>query len=122
MTNTRNLALTLLVILGIGDILFLIPATGTMMPDEPRPPAAIVVLSVVLGVATLVAAYGIVKGASWAIPTAYATRVLDILSTVPAFFMGLSTVPLVTAALFIVLSAITIALLMRLPKAKLAGT
>jgi hypothetical protein len=120
--NTRSLVVGLLVILGIGDILFLIPATGTMMPDEPRPPAAIVVLSVVLGVASLAAAYGIVKGAGWAIPTAYTTRVLDILSTIPAFFMGLSTVPLVVAGLFIVLSAITIALLMRLPKARLAGT
>lgn len=122
MKNTKNLALTLLVILGIGDILFLIPATGTMMPDEPRPPAAIVVLSVVLGVASLVAAYGIVKGASWALPTAYATRALDILSTIPAFFMGLSTGPLVIAALFIIFSAVDIALFMRLPKVNLAGT
>jgi hypothetical protein len=90
--------------------------TGTA---KPPPPA--VVSMVVLAVLTLVAMYGLWRGARWARPVVYVTRGFDVLSGL----LGLADRPSVAldviGVVTIVLSLAAIVLLVRAPAAELAA-
>jgi uncharacterized membrane protein len=85
-----------------------------------KPPPPAVVSMVILAVLTLVAMYGLWRGARWARPVVYITRGFDVLNGL----LGLADRPSIAldviGAVSIVLSVAAIVLLVRAPVAELS--
>ncbi len=120
MITVRNTAI-LLGLLGVADLL-VVPMMTNGDGSEPTAPTVVVMLTVVLGLASIAAAVGLVKGAGWARPTGLITRVLDALATIPALFVGLPTAELVGGLVVAVLSIICAYMLFKLAPARPAAT
>ena len=113
--SLRNNAI-LLGLLGVADLLF-IPA---MMSGEPKAPIPAVVLAAMVGTASIVAAYGLVKGIRWARHLGITSRLFDALSVVPLYFVGVPTAELVGATIMMLLSILSAYLLIKFAPAKTA--
>lgn len=120
MITVRNTAI-LLGLLGVADLL-VVPMMTNGDGSEPTAPMGVVALTAVLGLASIAAAVGLVKGAGWARPTGLITRVLDVLATIPALFVGLPTAELVGGLVVAVLSVICAFMLFKLAPARPAAT
>lgn len=120
MVTVRNTAI-LLGLLGVADLVF-IPTMTNGDGSEPTAPMAVVVLTAILGLASIAAAVGLLKGASWARPTGLATRILDAIATIPALFVGLPTAEMVGALVVAVLSIICAYMLFKLAPERPAAT
>lgn len=104
------------ILLVLAGVLDLVALPFTVMANHHQsdavPPAAIVLIAIV-GVVTLVAAFGVARGMRWAFIVALVCRVLDTISSVlgalnhPTVFLGINGVILV------VLGVATIVLLVR---------
>lgn len=107
MSGAAKWSMALLILLGIGNLMPVPAGEGE------GPPGFIVVLMLGLGVAGLVSAFGVYKGARWAKPAGITTRVLDILSGLPAFFAGVEAPVIVLVSVGIVLSILCIVALVK---------
>src|SRR5688572_8491472 len=88
--------------------------------SEPTAPAAVVVLTAILGLASIAAAVGLLKAASWSRPTGLATRILGAIPTIPALFVGLPAAEIVGALVVAILSIVCAYMLFKLAPAKTA--
>lgn len=113
--SLRNTAI-LLGLLGVADIVFI----PTMTIGEPKAPMPAVILTAMVGIASIVAAFNLLKGVRWARPLGITSRVFDVISTIPVFFVGVPTAELVGAAIVTVLSILSAYLLIKLAPAKAA--
>jgi len=115
MASVKNAAI-LLGLLGVADLLFI----PTMTMGEPKAPVPAVILTAMLGVASIAAAYGLIKGIHWARNLGIASRVFDVISTIPVFFVGVPTVEMVGAVVMMALSVLSAYMLFKLAPAKAA--
>jgi hypothetical protein len=106
----------LLGLLGVADIVFI----PTMTIGEPKAPMVAVVLTAMIGIASIVAAFALMKGIRWARPLGITSRLFDAISTIPVFFVGVPTAELVGAVIVMLLSILSAYLLIRLAPAKAA--
>lgn len=109
--RTRMLAIVLLVLSAIGDFAV---APVLLTTHDHRPPTVIPVLALICALASLAAAFGVLRRAAWAAPLGIASRAVDALAAVPAFFVGVGAGPITGAAVSIALSLATICLLLSL--------
>lgn len=108
----------LLIVLGLGSFL------PIPVGDGEGPPGFIVALIMVFGALTLLAAFGVYRGARWAKPLGISVRSLDILAALPAYGAGVAAPVLVMVTVGIVLSVACIVALVKWqprPAAELAG-
>ena len=115
MASVKNAAI-LLGLLGVADLVFI----PTMTMGEPKAPVPAVILTAMLGVASIAAAYGLIKGIHWARNLGIASRVFDVISTIPVFFVGVPTVEMIGAAVMMALSILCAYMLFKLAPAKAA--
>jgi hypothetical protein len=117
MIRTYKPVTVLLGVLTALDLAAAVLASRVTGTAKPPPPA--VVSMVILAVLTLVAMYGLWRGARWARPVVYVTRGFDVLSGL----LGLADRPSVAldviGVVTIVLSLAAIVLLVRAPAAEL---
>lgn len=114
---------SVMVLLGTVAALDLVAAVlASRVTGSAKPPPPAVGAMVIFSVLTLVAMYGLWRGASWARPVIYVTRGLDVLSGL----LGLADHPSVAleviGAVTIVLSVAVIVILARTPGAEVART
>jgi hypothetical protein len=106
LTRENKIGLALAFILGLADIAFLAALSG----DGDKPPVAIVVLSVVVGIVTLVLVVLAWRAPTWPVMiTIIGLRVISGLGDIPGFFQTAGIV--VTSAIHLVLTLICIGLL-----------
>jgi hypothetical protein len=117
MIRTYKPVIVLLGVLTALDLAAAVLASRVTGTAKPPPPA--VVSMVILAVLTLVAMYGLWRGARWARPVVYVTRGFDVLSGL----LGLADRPSVAldviGVVTIALSLAAIVLLVRAPAAEL---
>jgi hypothetical protein len=109
--STKNkVGLGIAALLGLVDL----PSVLNSTPDgEEGPPFAVLVLSTICGVVTLVAVY-----LAWrqqnagAIRVAAGARIVSLLAALPAFFVDVSSAIKVVSAVFVVVSVACVALMM----------
>jgi hypothetical protein len=106
-------AITLLVILGAGDLLQ-VPFMVAAQHHGGEPPTAAIVAAVILGLLTLASAAGVAQGRRRATPLAITCRVLDSISALLGLANRPSTALFAGSAVILVLSVIAIASLVRL--------
>ena len=92
MNSQRPLPVTIAVILhallGLAAIFLTIPEmTGSVSPDE-GPPMFIVVTSLIIGILSLVSAWGAWQGKKWGQISTIVLRALDGLSAAPGIFVA----------------------------------
>lgn len=110
LTQANRIGLGLAAVLGLFDVVF---AFVPVPEGDVGPPQWIVVLSGLLGVATLIAVFlawrngG--RGAIWAVAV---TRVLSMLTAVPAFFVDVPPIVRVLVGIFVVLTVVCVALVL----------
>ncbi|HEX9036535.1 MAG TPA: hypothetical protein VF808_06040 [Ktedonobacterales bacterium] len=108
MTVTRPTALwtalTLFVLLG------LVHLAVPYMPDADKIPAIVRYGDVGLGIASLIAGYGLWKLFSWAKTATIVLAALNIVSATPGVFYGPNQTLQIIAALYVALSVVIIAL------------
>lgn len=107
MSGAGKWAMGLLILLGIGNLMPVPAGEGE------GPPGIAVGLLIALGIAGLISAYGVYKGARWAKPAGITTRVLDILLGLPAFFAGVEAPVVILVSVGIVLSILCIVALVK---------
>ena len=111
--TTRNrVGVVLAVLLGLTDVvgLFVTPTPG---PGEQGPPEVVLIFGAVMGVITIAACvYAWVRNSRGGLRVAAATRLLSMITALPAFFVEGVPAPLVmTAAMGVVITLVTVALL-----------
>jgi hypothetical protein len=118
MTRSSKPLIVLLGALTALDLAASVLASRVTGTAKPPPPA--VVSMVILAVLTVIAMYGLLRGARWARPVVYVTRGFDVLSGL----LGLADRPSVAldviGVVTIVLSVAAIVMLARTPAADLA--
>jgi hypothetical protein len=115
MNSQRPLPVTIAVILhallGLVAIFITIPEmTGGVSPDE-GPPMFIVVTSLVIGILSLVSAWGAWQGKKWGQVSTIVLRALDGLSSAPGIFFAPTPALSMTAAVSVILAVVVIWLL-----------
>ena len=110
MTTANRIGLGLAAFLGLADVLLsFVPVPET----DVGPPQWIVVLSGLLGPATLVAVpLAWRHGGRVALIAVAVTRVLSMLTAVPAFFVDVPAVVTALVAVFVVLTVVCVALVL----------
>jgi hypothetical protein len=116
MNRQRPLPVTIAVVLhallGLAAIFITIPEmTGAVSPDE-GPPMFIVVTSLVIGVLSLVSAWGAWQGKKWGQVSTIVLRALDGLSAAPGVVFAPTPVLAITAAVSVILALVVIWLLL----------
>ena len=97
MTTKIKAGLVLAIVLGLSDA-----ASVLFAGSDDGPPAVIIVLSVVIGLITIVAAVAYWRAPAWALLlTVFVTRVISALGDIPGFFQGVGFL-VVTLLLFVV--------------------
>jgi hypothetical protein len=116
MNNQRPLPVTIAVVLhallGLAAIFITIPEmTGGVSPDE-GPPMFIVVTSLVIGVLSLVSAWGAWQGKKWGQVSTIVLRALDGLGAAPGIVFAPTSMLSITAILSVILAIVVIWLLL----------
>jgi uncharacterized membrane protein (DUF2068 family) len=116
MNTQRPLPVTIAVVLhallGLAAILITIPEmTGGVSPDE-GPPMFIVVTSLVIGILSLISAWGAWQGKKWGLISTIVLRALDALGAAPGIFFAPTTVLSITATVSVILAIVIIWLLL----------
>jgi hypothetical protein len=111
-TQVRKIGLVLAIFLGLVDVAFtFVPAPAG---EEGAPPFFIVVLGLIVGILTVVGAAiywrSSNRAAFW---TVIGTRIISVLSGVPAFLFGAPTFILVAIVILAVITVISLVLLLR---------
>lgn len=97
LTTKFKAGLVLAILLGLSDV-SIVFAAGS----DDGPPAVIVVISVVIGLITILAAVAYWRKPTWALLlTVFVTRVISALGDIPGFFQGVTFLVL-TLILFVV--------------------
>jgi hypothetical protein len=106
LTRENKIGLVLAFLLGISDIAFL----ATLSGDGEKPPVAIVVLSVLVGIVTLVLVVGAWRNPTWPVMiTIIGLRVISGLGDIPGFFQTAGIV--MTSVIHLLITAVCIGLL-----------
>jgi hypothetical protein len=109
---TVTIAVVLHALLGLAAILITIPEmTGGVSPDE-GPPMFIVVTSLVIGVLSLVSAWGAWQGKKWGMVSAIVLRILDALGAAPGIVFAPTLVLSIAATVSVLLAIVVIWLLL----------
>jgi uncharacterized membrane protein (DUF2068 family) len=109
---TVTIAVVLHALLGLAAILITIPEmTGAVSPDE-GPPMFIVVTSLVIGILSLVSAWGAWQGKKWGQVSTIVLRALDGLSAAPGIVFAPTMVLSITATASVILAIVVIWLLL----------
>lgn len=113
LTTRNRVGVVLAVLLGLADIAGLAALGGTLAPGEEGPPDVVLVFGAVLGVITVVAAVlAWVRRSRAGLRVAAVSRLLSMILGLPAFFVdGVPNPLVVLAAVGLVLSLVTVALL-----------
>ena len=107
-----TIAVALQALLGLTAIFLTIPEmTGAVSPDE-GPPMIIVVTSLVIGILSLVSAWGAWQGKKWGQVSTIALRALDALSSAPGIVFAPTLALSVTATVSVILAIVVIWLLL----------
>ena len=109
---TVTIAVVLHALLGLAAIFITIPEmTGAVSPDE-GPPMFIVITSLVIGILSLVSAWGAWQGKKWGQISTIVLRALDGLSAAPGIVFAPTTGLWITATVSVVLAIVVIWLLL----------
>lgn len=116
MNTQRSLAVTSAVVLhallGLAAIFITIPElTGTVGPDE-GPPMFIVVTALIIGILSLVSAWGTWQGKKWGQVSTIVLRALDGLSSAPGVIFAPTVALAVMAGVSVILAIVVIWLLL----------
>jgi len=107
-----TIAVVLQVLLGLAAIFITIPEmTGGVSPDE-GPPMFIVVTSLVIGILSLVSAWGAWQGKKWGQVSTIVLRALDGLSSTPGIVFAPTLALSITATVSVILAIAVIWLLL----------
>ena len=107
-----TIAVVLQALLGLTAIfLTMAEMTGAVSPDE-GPPMFIVVTSLVVGILSLVSAWGAWQGKKWGQVMTIVLRALDALSSVPGIVFAPTLVMSITATVSVILAIVVIWLLL----------
>lgn len=109
--STKNkVGLVLAALLGLVDV----PSVLNTTPDgEEGPPFAILVVSTICGIVTLIAVYLAWKRRNaGAVRVAAGARIVSMLTALPAFFVDVSSAIKVLTAVFVVVSVVSVALML----------
>jgi hypothetical protein len=104
----------LLAILGAEDLVMVPIMIGANHHHAGTPPAAAIVLSGVLGAATLASIPGLAQGRRWALWVAVISRIVDAVNSLLGVAFGPGVVFVVSGAFALVLSIAAVLLLIRL--------
>ncbi len=104
----------LLAILGIGDLAMVPFMIAANLHNAGTPPAPAIVLGAIVGVATLVSAFGVAQGRRWGFILAMTCRILDAASSGLGVLAGPDTFLKVVGGIGLALSVAAIVLLIRL--------
>jgi hypothetical protein len=104
----------LLAVLGIGDLVMVPFMIQANHQHAGTPPMPAIVVSAVLGVATLATIHGAIQGRRWAFWVQVICRVVDMVSAVLGIFGGPDLTFGITGAIGLALSAAAVVLLVRL--------
>jgi len=116
--NSNSRSVILLATCAVSDL----AAAPLLLGDHRHIPTAIGIVVIVLAVATGASAIGMAKGLPKARPVAVATRILDGLGALPAFFVGPGAGPVAAAAVTVLLSVATLTSLRRRRAGVFAGS
>jgi len=116
MNNQRPLPVTIAILLhallGLAAIVLTVPAmTGPVSPDD-GPPMFIVVTSLVIGILSLISAWGAWQGKKWGMVSTIVLRALDALGSAPGIFFAQTTVLWISASVSVILAIVVIWLLL----------
>jgi hypothetical protein len=105
--NTR-LSVAALAVCAVSDL-----AAGPLLLGSDDVPSGVGVGVAVLGLLTLVAAFGISRATRWSRPLAFGTRALDVAAALPALVADNSSAETSAAGITLALSILTMGLLLR---------
>lgn len=108
--SSHKTSIAVMVVCAVSDL----AAVPLLLGDDDLTPIGVAVA--VLGMLTLVAAYGLAVSAGWARPLALGTRAIDAVAAVPALFAGPGGAETVAASVTIALSLVAIALVLRVDR------
>jgi hypothetical protein len=118
-----KLTTMLLAVLGVGDLATVPFMIAANRHDSGQPPALAIVAAVLIGLATLASAAGLVQGRKWAFAVAMTCRILDSISAILGLLVRPSAVLAGAGAVTLVLSIAAIVLLVRMnPRRTPGGT
>jgi hypothetical protein len=103
--TSLKVALAMLVLLGVGHLF--VP----FVPDADKIPLLVVYGDVVLGAASLVAAFGLLKPTQWGLILTLIIAILNVLSAAPGVVAAPNSGLRVVATVYLVVSLVIIALL-----------
>jgi len=107
-----TIAVVLHALLGLAAIFLTIPEmTGAVSPDE-GPPMFIVVTSLIIGILSLVSAWGAWQGKKWGQISTIVLRALDALGSAPGIVFAPTLALSVTAGVSVILAIVVIWLLL----------
>ncbi len=107
-----TIAVVLHALLGLAAIFITIPEiTGAVSPDE-GPPMFIVVTSLIIGILSLVSAWGTWQGKKWGQVSTIVLRALDGLSAAPGIVFAPTLALSITAVVSVILAVVVIWLLL----------
>jgi hypothetical protein len=116
MNGSIRAGLVVLGLLSVGDI------AGLALTDGQHPPYPVAAIGAVLGVASLYFVVRAWQGSRSALRPLFAMRIISALSAAPAFFVSdVPTAAVVSAAAIIVLTAVGVVLLARMPVMEVAA-
>jgi len=108
--SSHKTSIAVMVLCAVSDLV----AVPLLLGDDDLAPFGVAVA--VLGVLTLVAAYGLAVRAGWARPVALGTRAVDAVAAVPALFVGAGAAETAAASVTVALSLVAIALVLRVDR------
>jgi hypothetical protein len=109
MHSTAKPAIIFLVLAGISDL----AAVPLIAGSSGKAPAVLAVAVVILALASIVSAIGLSRQARWARPVGIASRAIDVITTIPALFVGGGGGLIAAAGVTVAISVAALALLMR---------
>ena len=112
--TTRNrVGVVLAVLLGLVDVVGLLALGYTPAPGEQGPPDVVLIFAAVMGLITIAAAViGWVRNSRGGLRVAAATRLLSMITGLPAFFVdGVPAALVVASAVGLIITLVTVALL-----------
>ena len=119
MIPTRKSLFAMLALLAVLDLIA--PVLASRVTGSAKPPVPAIAGMVVVGILTLVAMWGLWRGARWARPVIYVTRGLDVVSSLLGLGDRPSVALVVIGAVTLVLSLAVIVTLARTPAAEMTS-
>jgi len=119
-----KIAIILFVVQSLANIVFALPALLNGPGDQGLAagiPQFVIVLAALTGIAGLIAAYGAWKGQKWGIWLALIINAINMVSALPGVLFAPSATARVTAIAGVAVSLFIIIVLLRRPKAAIAG-